>query len=103
MSAAEAKKDARFAILDKFIASNQPCDAKNIHDFYISCRDLDDGKKLVERMATYAAPYYEIFGGCGYKSFGLYKSSENIIYLIVVDMQTPEQYMVINSASDFSY
>jgi len=103
MSAVEAKKDARFAILDTFIASNQPCHAKNVHYFDISCRDLNDGKKLFERMINYQGPYYEIFGGCGYKSFGLYKSSENIIYLIVVDLQTPEHCMIINSASDFNY
>jgi len=88
----------RFAILDKFIADNKPVNGANYFD--ISCRDLNEGKKLFRRMNNYTAPYYEIFGGCGYDSYGLYKSSANIIYLLVFNFQTIQNYIVINSESD---
>jgi hypothetical protein len=90
---------ARFAILDKFISDNKPHD-KRANYFDISCRHLNEGKKLFSRMKSYTAPYYEIFGGCGYDSYGLYKSSENIIYLLVFNFQTIQNYIVINSEND---
>ena len=89
---------ARFAILDKFISENKP--VKESSYFSISFHDLDEGKKLFRRMNNYTAPYFEIFGGCGYDSYGLYKSSENIIYLLVFNFQTIKHYSVINSETD---
>lgn len=90
--------NARFQILDKLIADYKPHNSP--HDFSISYADLAEGQKLFDRMPQYTAPYYEIFGGTGYNSFGLYKSSENKIYVILVDLQTPIGYAIINSASD---
>jgi hypothetical protein len=92
--------NARFQILDKLIADYKPRDSP--HYFSISYADLDEGQKLFYRMEKYTAPYYEIFGGNGYNSFGLYKSSENKIYVISVDFQTPTGYAIINSVSDLS-
>jgi hypothetical protein len=89
---------ARFAILDKFISDNKP--VKDPSYFSISFHDLNEGKKLFRQMNNYTAPYYEIFGGCGYDSYGLYKSSENIIYLLVFNFQTIKHYSVINSETD---
>jgi hypothetical protein len=92
--------NARFQNLDQLIANYKPHDSP--HDFSISYADLAEGQKLFYRMEQCAAPYYEIFGGTGYNSFGLYKSSENKIYVILVDLQTPIGYAIINSASDLS-
>ena len=98
----EMSTDERFEILDKFIASNQPS-KKTPFDFYISCRDLDYGQKIIEQMKQNTKPSYEIFGSCGYNSFGLYKSSENIIYFIKVYLQTIEEYIVMNLETGLSY
>ena len=92
--------NARFQILDQLIANYKPHNSP--HDFSISYADLAEGQKLFYRMEQYTEPYYEIFGGTGYNSFGLYKSSQNIIYVISVNLQTPTGYAIINSVSDLS-
>ena len=94
--------DERFEILDKFIASNQPS-KKTPFDFYISCRDLDYGQTILEQMKQNTEPRYTIFGCCGYNSFGLYKSRENVIYFINVYLQTIEEYTVMNLETGLSY
>jgi hypothetical protein len=94
--------DERFEILDKFIASNKPS-KKTPFSFYISCRDLDYGQKILEQMKQNTEPSYKIFGNCGYSSFALYKSSENIIYFIKVYLQTIEEYIVMNLETGFKY
>ena len=97
----ETKKAERFQILDNFISTTKPSNKNPI--YCTSCSDLRRAQNLFVQMENCAAPYYEIFGGCGYDSFGLYKSSENIIYFIIVNFQTIKEYMVINSVSQLTY
>jgi hypothetical protein len=88
--------------LDKFIAENEP--TENIREFAISGRDLYDGKKMYTEMKNdpNPSPKYEIFGsnGCGYQCFGLYKSKDQNMYIIIV-VQTPTNYIKIENETLF--
>jgi hypothetical protein len=90
-----------YEYLDKFISETPPSD--NIHEFQISCRDLRDGKKMYNKMRNDPFPNYEIFGsnGGGYTCFGLYKSKDQKMYVIVVDIQTPTDYVIIENENCF--
>ena len=83
--------------LDKFIAETPPSD--NIRELAISCRDLHDGKKMYNEMKNHPNPKYEIFGsnGSGHTSFGLYKSKDQNMYIIKVNVQTPVHYVKIDN------
>ena len=87
--------------LDKFIAENEP--TENIGQFAISGRDLNDGKKMYNEMKNDPKPNYEIFGsnGGGYTCFGLCKSKDQNMYIIVVDIQTPTDYIKIEDDTIF--
>jgi hypothetical protein len=43
---------------------------------------------------------YQIFGGSGYVSYGLYKSKQQIIYLIRVNIQEPTEYVKVNEENE---
>jgi hypothetical protein len=87
--------------LDNFIATNNP--NYNLFEFAISYKDLYKGKKKYNEMKKLNKVTYEIFGsnGMGYISFGLYKSKDGIIYLIVVNIQTPTNYILIDNEEEF--
>lgn len=90
-----------YEYLDKFISENEPTD--NIGKFSISGRDLRYGKKMYNEMKNYPFPNYEIFGsnGGGYTCFGLYKSKDQKIYVIEVDVQEPNNYVLIEDENCF--
>jgi hypothetical protein len=85
------------ALLDKFISESTP--TETVGDFYISIADLIDGKKLYNKMRASSRPSYEIFGGDGYSSYALYRSSSGKIYLFEIDCQTPSKYIEILNAN----
>jgi len=84
-------------LLDKFISETTP--TRTVGDFYISIADLIDGKEVYNKMRTSSRPSYEIFGGDGYSSYALYKSSAEKIYLCEIDCQRPSKYIEITSAN----
>jgi len=85
------------AKLDEFINKTNP--TKTVGDFYISIADLIDGKEVYNKMRARSGASYEIFGGDGYSSYSLYRSSAEKIYLCEVDCQTPSKYIEITSAN----
>lgn len=70
--------------------------------YYISCRDLKNGKKIYNQMKNIenTNTSYEIFGGNGYVSYGLYKSKQQIIYLVRVNIQEPTDYVKVNEENE---
>jgi len=91
-------------ILDEFIAKTPPTD--DLGQFYISGRDLYDGKKLYNKMKNDPEQNYEIFGsnGNGCTCFGIYKSNDKNMYIIVIDGHndnTPTDYIKIENESIF--
>ena len=91
-------------ILDEFIAKTPPTD--DLGQFNISGRDLYDGKKLYNKMKNDPEPNYEIFGsnGNGCTCFGIYKSNDKNMYIIVIDGfndNTPTDYIKIENESIF--
>jgi hypothetical protein len=97
-------KTYKFKLLDEFIAKTPPSD--NLNQFKISCRDLYNGKKLYNQMKDNPNPNYEIFGsnGMGYTCFGLFKSNDKNMYVIVIDGHndnTPTHYVKIENESIF--
>jgi hypothetical protein len=67
----------------------------------ISCNDMENGKLLYERIINEPISFYESFGSnaYGYSSYGLYKSKNDKIYLIVAWMQDINFcYLVENSS-----
>ena len=89
--------DVISALLDKFISETNP--TKTVGEFYISIADLIDGKEVYNKMRASSRPSYEIFGGDGYSSYALYKSSAEKIYLCEIYCQTPSKYIEITSAN----
>ena len=90
--------------LDEFIAKTQP--TEGICQFQISGKDLYDGKKLYNQMKNGPEPNYEIFGsnGNGCTCFGIYKSNDKNMYIIVIDghnYNTPTHYVKIENESIF--
>jgi hypothetical protein len=97
----ETHKQKIYDELDKFITDNEQ--TENIRDFAISGRDLYDGKKMYNTMKNDPNPKYEIFGsnGGGYTCFGLYKSKDQNMYIIIVRVQTPVHYIKIEDNTIF--
>jgi hypothetical protein len=85
------------AKLDEFITKTNP--TKTVGDFYISIADLIDGKEVYNKMRARSGASYEIFGGDGYSSYALYRSSAAKIYLCEIDCQNPSKYIEITSAN----
>ena len=93
-----------FKLLDEFISKTQP--TEGICQFQISGKDLYDGKKLYNQMKDDPEPNYEIFGsnGMGYTCFGLFKSNDKNMYIIVIDGHndnTPTHYVKIENENIF--
>ena len=91
-------------IFDEFIAKTPPTD--DLDQFKISGRDLYDGKKLYNKMKNDPEPNYEIFGsnGNGCTCFGIYKSNDKNMYIIVIDGHndnTPTHYVKIENENIF--
>ena len=91
-------------ILDEFIAKTPP--TEGICQFKISGRDLYDGKKLYNQMKDNPNPNYEIFGSncMGYTCFGLFKSNDKNMYIIVIDGHNdnrPSHYVKIENETIF--
>jgi hypothetical protein len=84
---------------DEFISNNEPATPRQRFYFQISPSDLLEGKKLLSKLKTYEAPYYEFFGSNALRntSFALYKSSNNIIYMMVIRTQKPINYIIVQS------
>uniref|UniRef100_A0A6C0L7M4 Uncharacterized protein n=1 Tax=viral metagenome TaxID=1070528 RepID=A0A6C0L7M4_9ZZZZ len=85
------------AKMDEFINKTKP--VETVGEFYISIADLIDGKEVYNKMRASKSPGYEIFGGDGYSSYSLYKSSAEKIYLCEIDCQRPSKYIEITNAS----
>jgi len=85
------------AKLDEFINKTNP--TRTVGEFYISIADLIDGKEVYNKMRATRVPSYNIFGGDGYSSYSLYKSSAEKIYLCEIDCQRPSKYIEITSAN----
>jgi hypothetical protein len=85
------------AKLDEFISKTNP--TKTVGEFYISIADLINGKDVYNKMRASSMPSYEIFGGDGYSSYSLYKSSAEKIYLCEIDCQRPSKYIEILNAN----
>jgi hypothetical protein len=97
-------KTYEFKLLDEFIAKTPPSDKLN--QFKISGKDLYYGKKLYNQMKDDPEPNYEIFGsnGMGYTCFGLFKSNDKNMYIIVIDGHndnTPSHYVKIENETIF--
>lgn len=97
-------KTYEFKLLDEFIAKTPP--TEGIRQFQISCKDLYYGKKLYNQMKDNPEPNYEIFGsnGMGYTCFGLFKSADKNMYVIVIDghnNNTPTNYVKIENETVF--
>lgn len=93
-----------FKLLNEFIAKTPP--TEGIRQFQISYKDLYYGKKLYNQMKDDPEPNYEIFGsnGMGYTCFGLFKSNDKNMYIIVIDGHndnTPTNYVKIENESIF--
>lgn len=87
----------RCDVFDEFILKNEPATLKQRFYFQISPNDLHERQILLSKIKTYQPPYYEFFGSNAIRntSFALYKSSNNIIYMIVVKMQKPINYIIM--------
>ena len=87
----------RTDIFDDFISKNEPATPKQIFYFQLSPGDLYEKQQLLSKMNNYSAPYYEIFGSNALRntSFALYKSSNEIIYMIVIKNKLPINYTVV--------
>ena len=100
----EKNKQKMYDYLHEFISKTPP--TNGISRFQISDRNLYDGKQLYNTMKNDPEPNYEIFGsnGMGYTCFGLYKSNDKNIYIIVIDSHnnnTPTHYVKIENESIF--
>jgi hypothetical protein len=97
----ETHKEKMYDQLDKFIAETPPSD--DIRQA-ISYRDSCHGKKMYNEMKNDPSPKYEILrsNSCGYTCFGLYKSKEQNIYIIQVNVQTPVHYLKIDDETIFN-
>jgi len=86
--------------LDDFIKNNKETD-----DIFckISSRDLKNGKKIYNKMKEIQNTSYQIFGGNGYVSYGLYRSKEQIIYLIKVNIQTIIDYTIVDLKNEYYF
>ena len=92
-------------LLDTFIKNNKESD-----DIFcrISSRDLRNGKQIYNKMLTSQHDSnYQIFGsnGSGNTCFSLYKSKDQIIYLILVNIQDLGGYTILNEKNEkfFNY
>lgn len=97
-------KTYKFTLLDEFITKTPP--TEGIRQFQISGKDLYDGKKLYNQMKDDPNPNYEIFGssGWGYTCYGIYKSNDKNMYIIVIDghnNNTPTHYVKIENEDLF--
>lgn len=91
--------DTMIATLNElFLKPSAEVKSENRYNFSISYRDVDEGNESLKRLKEVDGPQYEIFGsnGMGYTSYSLYKSAENKIYLIEVQLQTPISFMEVN-------
>jgi hypothetical protein len=86
--------------IDDFIKNNKETD-----DIFckISSRDLKNGKKIYNKMKEIQNTSYQIFGGNGYVSYGLYRSKEQIIYLIKVNIQTVIDYTIVDLKNEYYF
>jgi hypothetical protein len=91
-----------FIEIDDFINKNE----ESNHIFCrISSRDLKNGKKIYNEMQNSLNTRYSIFGsnGGGTTSFVLYKSKEQIIYLLLIYIQSIVDYTVINEKNEYIF
>lgn len=70
-------------------------------DHCISRRDLSNGKHIFNSLKDETGPVYEIFGsnGCGYITYGLYKSAVGKIYVLTVNTKILKGELVVNFTS----
>jgi hypothetical protein len=87
---------------DTFIKNNIESD-----DIFcrISTRDLKNGKGIYKEMQNSLNTRYYIFGqnGQGNTCFALYKSNEQIIYLIHIKIQSITDYTIINEKNEYKF
>jgi len=91
-----------FIEIDDFINKNEES-----NDIFcrISSRDLKNGKKIYNEMRNSLDTSYSIFGsnGWGTTCFGLYKSKEQIIYLLLINIQSIIDYTIIDEKNEYKF
>jgi len=72
--------------------------------FAISTCDLRTGKQYFSELKKSEKPTYTIFGsdGCGYITYGMYKSRTDKYYVIFVSIQTLKYFVEIKDESWFN-
>jgi len=72
--------------------------------FAISNCDLRTGKQYFSKLKKNEKPTYMIFGsdGCGYTTYGMYKSRADKYYVIYVSIQTLKHFAEIKDESWFN-
>jgi hypothetical protein len=88
--------------LDYFIANNRPEFAISSVSSYIlkKGKEIYNEYKNLQNTNINPNPIYTIFGGTGYVTYGLYKSKEQIIYLVAVYLQTITDYLIMDSNNE---
>jgi hypothetical protein len=85
----------RCETFDEFISKNEPATPRQRFYFQMSPFDLQERQKLLAKIKSCDAPYYEFFGSNAARniSFALYKSKNNNIYMIVIKDQQIVNYV----------
>jgi hypothetical protein len=85
--------------LEKFILKNEKNECINC----LSIQNGLNGIEMYKQILQDPPSTYKIFGetGMGYTCYSIYKSHDNIIYFICVNMQTPEYCCKINNINFF--
>lgn len=93
------KKDYNYDYIDQFIATNISYD---LHISSISSKHIQRGKEIYNKLKNTQnqTPGYEIFGGNGYISYAIYKSKEQNLYLIKLNVQKLEDYIKLDATNE---
>ena len=85
---------------DNLIKNNKESD--DVIFGYIRSFHLKEGKKIYNQMKNIenTNTSYVIFGGSGLVTYGLYKSKQQIIYLIKVYLQDPTDYVKVDEKNE---
>ena len=96
------EEEQMYIDLDHFIKNNKPEFAISSVSSYIlkKGKEIYNEYKNLQNTNINPNPIYTIFGGTGYVTYGLYKSKEQIIYLVAVYLQTITDYVIMDSNNE---